>query len=482
MSLLSAQRLCIFNVMDGLREGLSLFSGTSRIALLYAVKRDDPIRLCDPQNLLRGHEPKLKELYLDSEKWRAEAPDTHGMKGFGQVYPEANLQLAGLISTGGRSRSIFYQMWFTEHHPDMCSVGPTERWLEHAVWLLSHDFATSRTFYTGSSRYVLREYATHAVRDYLLDGLNVALGWDTQIHVYPILDAVIGISKTPEEGAWPRGDLVFIDPAHIADVPFVARFPAPEQPVLKNFKHVRKLMQAVEYSDRRLVSDGWVILGIARGFLPACRITADFRGSYGFIRLNGEAVCSFADGRFHSSNRKAKLVQLEESLLESRIDPSASHNLFKIVRQIVHRAEELKHGCTLVLDLNDEPLPISGQNVEVPLDLNQPVHLKLAQSLAKVDGALHIGADGRLHRFACLLDGRSVPGEDRARGARFNSALRFTAERKEILVVVVSSDRPVSVIQGGVELTAQCDWRPFSDLSVQPPTLDRWLSEEKTVS
>ncbi|MDY6910395.1 MAG: hypothetical protein SWC40_10750 [Thermodesulfobacteriota bacterium] len=49
------------------------------------------------------------------------------------------------------------------------------------------------------------------------------------------------------------------------------------------------------------------------------------------------------------------------------------------------------------------------------------------------------------------------------------------------MIVVVASDRPVSVIQGGVELTAQCDWRPFSDLGVQPPTLDRRLSEEKTV-
>jgi hypothetical protein len=46
--------------------------------------------------------------------------------------------LAGLISCGGRSSSVFFQMWFTDHHPDMCSIGPTERWLEHAAWRFSH--------------------------------------------------------------------------------------------------------------------------------------------------------------------------------------------------------------------------------------------------------------------------------------------------------------------------------------------------------
>ena len=96
--------------------------------------------------------------------------------------------------------------------------------------------------------------------------------------------------------------------------------------------------------------------------------------------------------------------------------------------------------------------------MENPLDLREPAYLELAKSLAKVDGALHVGSDLHMHGFACLLDGRSVPGEDRARGARFNSALRFTSEHENIIVVVVSSDRPVSVIKEGVELTARCEW------------------------
>jgi hypothetical protein len=94
-----------------------------------------------------------------------------------------------------------------------------------------------------------------------------------------------------------------------------------------------------------------------------------------------------------------------------------------------------------------------------------------------VDGALHIGADLHLHAFACLLDGLSVPGEDRSRGARFNSALRFTAMHKDLIVVVVSSDRPVSVMHGGAEMTAACELKAVCDIPTRPPTMVEWLND-----
>ncbi|MDM8523075.1 DNA integrity scanning protein DisA nucleotide-binding domain protein [Desulfococcaceae bacterium HSG8] len=469
-------RLRAFHIFEGLCEGLSLFSGSSRVALIYASKPTGPVRIYDPQELLRGHEPKLREIYIDSDEWRENSKDVRERKVPGYPYPEKNLELTGLISRGGRSRSVFYQMWFTEHHPDMCNTGPTERWLEHAVWLLSHSAASEGSYDTGSSGCVLREYASHAVRDYIVDQLNLDLGMDVQIRVYPILDAVLGISKTPEEGVWPRGKLVFVEPKTLSDLDFLARFPKFERPVLKNFKHVRKLLQAVENSDRKLISDGTCIVGIATDVTLKCRITADFRGGCGFLRLDENPVCSFFDGRFHSSTRKAKLVQLEEILIESEIDPSVQHSLFKIISEIVHSAERQKHGCTLVIDLNDQPIDISGQALEDPLDLQQEHLLDLTRSLAMLDGALHIGTDLKLRSFACILDGRAIPGEDRARGARFNSALRFTAEHDNIVVIVVSSDRPVSVIQEGVELNAKCEWKTVSARLPSPPSLEEWIS------
>lgn len=109
--------------------------------------------------------------------------------------------------------------------------------------------------------------------------------------------------------------------------------------------------------------------------------------------------------------------------------------------------------------------------------MGKPDHLELAKSLTKLDGALHIGRDGQLYGFACLLDGRSIISEDRARGARYNSALRFTAEHDNILMVVVSADRPVSIIQGGVEISGTCQWRPISGCIFDSEPLESWVKK-----
>lgn len=80
--------------------------------------------------------------------------------------------------------------------------------------------------------------------------------------------------------------------------------------------------------------------------------------------------------------------------------------------------------------------------------------MELAKNLSKVDGAIHIKQDHQLYSFACLLDGLSIEQEDRSRGARYNSSLRFTTVHKDTVVIVVSSDRnPVSVIYQGRDLS-----------------------------
>jgi hypothetical protein len=434
------------------------------------------MRVYDPQNLLRGHEPIFEELYLVSGDWRENIRLSNETKKFRHMVPEKNLELAGLISCGGRSSSVFYQMWFSEHHPDMCSIGPTECWLEHAAWRLSHDVANEEELYTGISGSFLSEYSTHAIRDYVVDQMNVILGWDTQLRVYPILDAVLGISRTREERQWPVGELIFIDERSLPELEFIVRFPEMGQPNLTNFKHVRKLLLSVENSNCRLVSEGKTILGIAGEKLPKFGIIADYRGRHGFLAINDDTVCSFSDGRFKSSTHRANLVNVEEILLESGLDDETSNRLYKIIGSVVHCAESHEHGCTLVIDLNQQPVQISGQRLERPLDLRLPQNLELSKSLARVDGALHFGADACLHGFACLLDGRTVSAEDRARGARYNSALRFTSEHDNIFVVVVSSDRPVSVIQEGVEISAQCQWRPKISCAETHQTLKEWIA------
>jgi hypothetical protein len=183
------------------------------------------------------------------------------------------------------------------------------------------------------------------------------------------------------------------------------------------------------------------------------------------------------DGIYQSTTRKPNLVLLEEALLESDMGPDHGHTLFQIASAIVDEARMEGFGCTLVLDPQVSLPLMAGQHVDPPLWLNDPQNLDLAKALAKLDGALHLTGSCELRAFACLLDGRNVGSEDRSRGARFNSALRFTAMHPGIIVVVVSADAPVFIFQGGLQLNAMCDLRHEVDLDLDPPSLEKWLQE-----
>lgn len=464
---------CMYHIHDGLCNGLNNFSGPSRAALIYSPTNADPVRVYDPQDLLRGHEPRLRDLYLRGKRWAA---CRKGSPRDDMLRCE-DIELAGIVSYGGTSNHLYYQMWFTEHHPDMCSTGPTEHWLEHACRLMSQDLATESVLDLGTSGYVLQDFATHAVRDHIIDVRNESVGLDTRLRIYPVLEAVLGISKTQEEGNWPRGDLLFVEPELAKTIHYIATFGKFERPDIKDIKHIRKLLQAVENNRYMLVSNGQQVLGIGAGYMPPFSVVAEFRGRHGFISVQDDPVCSFFDGGFHSSTRRPNLVQLEEVLIGLGMENNRIYCIMKIVNALVSSAQERKHGCALVLDYGRPLAEISGQHLETPLDLRRHLDLDLAKALAKVDGALHIDMlCMKLQAFATLLDGRAVPGENRGRGARFNSALRFTAEHKELLVVVVSADRPISIIQHGAELTAACAWKPKYQCLSTPPTMQEWLT------
>lgn len=465
---------CIKDTLNGLRAGISQFSGPSSVAVIYRLTPESPLRIFDPDNLLGDHAPMLRSVYLESDEWRIKREEFPETCNYSHIQYIDDYQLAGVISYGGRSATVPYQMWFTEHHPDMCSTGPTKRWLEHTVLRFSHDMANGE-LYTGISGCFLREFAMQAIHDHLWREAQTRLGHEAHRYIYPILEAILGISKTREEQALPSGQLVFIEPQQLSTINFLARFKDTEQPRIDNYKHVRKLLQIVSQSDRKLISDGDRILGIAVDPIPELSLVAEFHGKIGFFKFNGEEVCSFADGRYSSTTHQAKLFEVEEAMIDYGIDASVLTELFQIITTLAHNSQNKKHGCSLVLDLNPSPLTISGQELSTPMDLKQPDLLEFACALSKVDGALHIGADCKLYGFACLLDGHTIAGEDRSRGARYNSALRFTAEYPNTLCVVVSSDRPVSVIQNGLELKYHSTWRLPKYSTTDPMDLLEWF-------
>ncbi len=114
--------------------------------------------------------------------------------------------------------------------------------------------------------------------------------------------------------------------------------------------------------------------------------------------------------------------------------------------EIVQRALQDDHGTTIVVSKNpaaeikrlaQQALPIKPEYLE---------HSEVAR-LGRVDGAIVLGPDGRCHAFGVILDGLATSSGDRARGARFNSSVRYQ-QTSDIgaMVIVISDDGTVDLI------------------------------------
>ena len=115
--------------------------------------------------------------------------------------------------------------------------------------------------------------------------------------------------------------------------------------------------------------------------------------------------------------------------------------------RIVQAALEDDHGTTIVVSkdpttelarLSQQALPIKPEYLE-PRDIAR---------LGRVDGATFLGPDGRCYAFGVILDGLATSSGDRARGARFNSSVRYQQTFKETgtIVIVISDDGTVDLI------------------------------------
>jgi len=462
---------CIYETATGLRAGLSQFSGNSRVAVIYKTTKEPPFYIYDPANLLKNYEPKLKSLFSTRKRFRDILKATTS---FSHIFKDDSIRIDGLLTSTGLSSSVRYQVWFTEHHPDICSPLPILKWMKYAILRVSHDIANKEHLYTGISGHFLKEYSFQAVLQTLESLLHFNHSASKEFYIQEILEAVLGVSKTYEEGSLPHGRLAFVKKNRLKQINLIIQFPENEKPGITHYKHVRKLLQAVENTNYRLISDGHHICGISSETLFSPFITADYHGKIGFLYYNDMPISSFTNGILLSSTHQDKLVELEEILLDYELSPTQRHDLFNGVRNIIHQMKKTNYGCSILLDLTDTPLEVSSQPLLMPMDLLE--NHQLACNLAKVDGALHICKDMKVHGFACLLDGQAIGGEDRSRGARYNSALRFTAQNHDAVILVVSSDsRPVATIYQGMELNSRVTLPPASLELQEPELLDDWF-------
>jgi hypothetical protein len=140
------------------------------------------------------------------------------------------------------------------------------------------------------------------------------------------------------------------------------------------------------------------------------------------------------------------LHRADLSAVIGRVFPETSVEVDKRLWRAVETAMEQPHGTILVVSARaaEEAARLGGQCTRIePVVLSE----ELLRRVTSVDGAVLLDAEGRCHAVGVILDGRAAARGRPARGARYNSAVRYVTDASApTLAVVISEDGRVDVL------------------------------------
>ncbi len=151
----------------------------------------------------------------------------------------------------------------------------------------------------------------------------------------------------------------------------------------------------------------------------------------------------------HVKYRQPELPKLIVDEVKFRSDVarifSSVHNLDSDrLWQIVITATKQRHGTLVVISdkAQAESIRLAKQSTLIEPTVLTP---DLVSMVTSIDGAVLISPDGTCFAIGVILDGFATHKGNRARGARYNSAIRYVESQENCLAIVVSED-------GGVDL------------------------------
>lgn len=242
-----------------------------------------------------------------------------------------------------------------------------------------------------------------------------------------------------------RGAIAFTTPETTVEEIISFRNPVP----LRKTRWVRKLVELTSAGLALVVNDKNEITGLARdeGMGIATHLTGRHRWQF---RVSGSSVFACSDGAVTLPTERIDpaLFQRDLRRVIPELTGEAADKIWDIVDKLSSGAS---HGALVVVatDAASEATRLqSGGTPIVPKDLGSD----LALAAASIDGALLLDADGVCHSLGVILDG-NVSEESKgapARGARYNSALRYLAScrarNSKAVAIVISEDGSTDII------------------------------------
>ena len=245
-------------------------------------------------------------------------------------------------------------------------------------------------------------------------------------------------SSLTYERSGAKGHLVVTNPDNLANK-LKATFQNPLG--LSEARSVRKMLELTDET-KALLTDGQVIYGLGECISApdVARITIEKHAKWS-LGVNDITLMRVAYE--HATLPKPILdKELFRDVASRRIGTVEVERIWDIFQC----ALDNNHGTTIVV--SEDPVSEIKRLGQEALAI-KPEYLdhRYVARLGRIDGAIILGSDGRCYAFGIILDGLATSSGDPARGARFNSAVRYQRTSKiGTLVFVISDDGTVDLL------------------------------------
>ena len=269
-------------------------------------------------------------------------------------------------------------------------------------------------------------------------------------NAHGLYDACLGVAALRHEGDEGQGTMVLARRQHSSVVPVLTL----ETPVpLRDYRSIRKLLELTE-GDTGLVSDASHVFGLGYAVadgepqhepLP----TVQFTNHYGWeLRHGGHTLMRVVSNTPRLPQGK---VQADNFARVARqVFPELPDEQVEHLWELALEASRQSHGTMLCISTGAkaEAERLRRQCFRVVPRIMTPPVLRQASS---IDGAVLVEPGGTCFAIGVILDGQATEKGDSSRGARFNSAVRYTSSSPyPCLAVVVSEDGWIDLLPSAV--------------------------------
>jgi hypothetical protein len=296
----------------------------------------------------------------------------------------------------------------------------------------------------GEDLNILRRSGPEFIRN-AADNLLKTLAYKFHGHHFNLFEIFNLISSQYYEGLESRGRIIISTNEH-PSINQTLMFSSPIN--LSNHKAIRKLMEMTSETIS-LLANGNEVFGL--GYVTEYDaekedlFIIDFKGHFKWELKHNDKTLIVVEYR----QPKLPKERMDNELFADhliRIFSIIDENDINLLWDIILAATEQKHGTMVVISnkANEEAERLNGQCINIePTNLSS----ELMSLVTAIDGAVLLDPNGKCHALGVILDGLATDKGDPARGARYNSAIRYLETQvNECLIVVVSEDGHINLI------------------------------------